>query len=123
MKLNDLSELIIGSAIEVHNALGPGLLESAYIECLSYEIAHSGLLVERQKMLPIVYKGITVDHGYRMDLLVERTVVIEVKTVDMLKGIHSAQLLTYLKLGEYKLGLLLNFNVSLLRHGIKRIIN
>ncbi len=120
---NKISNKIIGLAIEVHKSLGPGLLESAYQECLYYELRNNGLNVEKEKPMPIVYKEIKLDHGYRIDLLVENKVVVEIKTVDTLLDVHFAQLLTYLKLGNYKLGLLINFNVSLLKNGIKRIIN
>ena len=120
---NKLSEIIIGRAIEVHKQLGPGLLESAYQECLYYELKKKGLKVDKEKPMPIVYKEIKLDHGYRIDLLVEDKVVIELKTVEYLTEVHTAQLLTYLKLGNYKLGLLLNFNESKLRDGIKRVIN
>lgn len=123
MKLNKLTEQIIGAAIEVHKQLGPGLLESAYQNCLYYELTEQGLYVEKEKPMPIIYKTIEIDHGYRMDLVVEHKVVIETKTVESLTDVHFAQLLTYLKLGNYKLGLLMNFNVSLLKDGIKRIIN
>lgn len=122
MTENELSKLIIGAAIEVHKQLGPGLLESAYQECLMYELKKLGLSVEREKALPIVYKEIKLDHGYRIDLLVENKVVIEIKTVETLMDVHTAQVLTYLKFGEYKLGLLINFYTSLLKDGIKRII-
>ncbi len=120
---NELSQIIIGSAIEVHKHLGPGLLESAYQECLLYELRQAGLEVQKEKPMPIVYKELKLDHGYRIDLLVDEKVVVEIKTVEMLRNIHIAQVLTYLKLGNYKLGLLLNFNVSILKNGIKRIIN
>lgn len=120
---NQISNIIIGCAIEVHRSLGPGLLESAYRECLRYDLVNNGFLVEREKAMPIVYKEIKLDHGYRMDLLVENKVVIEIKTVEALNDVHCAQLLTYLKLGHYKLGLLLNFRVNVLKNGIKRIIN
>lgn len=120
---NDLSNKIIGCAIEVHKQLGPGLLESAYQECLFYELTKMGLKVEKEKPMPIVYKEVNLDHGYRIDLLVEDKVVIELKTVEALHDVHTAQVLTYLKLGNYKLGLLLNFHVSILKSGIKRIIN
>lgn len=123
MKLNEISGQIIGAAIEVHEKLGPGLLESAYQKCLVHELIHRGLTVQSEVPRPIIYKEIHLDHGYRLDLLVERTVVVEIKTVDALIDVHFAQLLTYLKLGNYKLGLLINFNVSLLKNGIKRIIN
>lgn len=120
---NDLSSKIIGCAIEVHKQLGPGLLESAYQECLLYELKNKGLKVQKEKPMPIVYKDVKLDHGYRIDLLVEDKVVIEIKTVEILNDVHTAQVLTYLKLGNYKLGLLLNFHVSILKNGIKRIIN
>ncbi len=123
MTENELSKIIIGCAIEVHKHLGPGLLESAYQECLLYELKDAGLKVQKEKPMPIVYKEVKLDHGYRIDLLVENKVVIEIKTVDTLNDVHLAQVLTYLKLGNYKLGLLLNFQVSMLKSGIKRIIN
>ncbi len=120
---NELSKKIIGFAIEVHKQLGPGLLESAYQECLYYELKQAGLNVKKELPMPIVYKEVKLDHGYRIDLLVEEKVVIEIKIVENLNDVHTAQVLTYLKLGDYKLGLLLNFNVSVLKNGIKRIIN
>lgn len=120
MTEDKISNIIIGKAIEVHRALGPGLLESAYQECLYYELVNEGLKVEKEKALPIVYKDIKLNHGYRIDLLIEDKVVIELKTVEFLTDVHTAQILTYLKLGEYKLGLLLNFHVKLLKNGIKR---
>ena len=123
MTENQISEIIIGKAIEVHRALGPGLLESAYQECLYHELINEGLKVEKEKPMPIIYKDIKLDHGYRLDLLVENKVVIEIKTVDTLIDVHTAQILTYLKLGDYKLGLLINFNVPLLKEGIKRYVN
>ena len=123
MNENEISKLIIGKAIEVHKVLGPGLLESAYQECLYYELITEGLIVEKEKPMPIEYKEVRLDHGYRLDLLVENKVVIEVKTVDLIIDVHEAQILTYLKLGGYKLGLLINFNVSLLKNGIKRFVN
>ena len=123
MNENELSNTIIGCAIEVHKQLGPGLLESAYQECLYYELKNKGLQVAKEKPMPIVYKDIKLDHGYRIDLLVEDKVVIETKTVEVLTDVHTAQVLTYLKLGNYKLGLLLNFHVSTLKNGIKRLIN
>ncbi|MBI3134876.1 MAG: GxxExxY protein [Bacteroidetes bacterium] len=121
MTEDEISNKIIGCAIEVHKKLGPGLLESAYRECLSYELIQAGLGVAKEKPMPIVYKEVKLDHGYRMDLLVENKVVIEIKTVEALTDVHTAQILTYLKLGEYKLGLLLNFHTAVLRNGIKRI--
>ena len=121
--INKISGAVIGAAIEVHKALGPGLLESAYQECLLYELVSKGLNVVKEQSMPIVYKEVKLDHGYRLDLLVENQVVIEIKTVDTFTDVHYAQLLTYLKLGKYKLGLLINFNVMKLTDGIKRIIN
>lgn len=123
MMENDISKITIGKAIEIHRTLGPGLLESAYRECLCYELMKEGYKVEKEKPMPIIYKDIKLDHGYRIDLLVENKVVIELKTVDALIDVHEAQILTYLKLGGYKLGLLINFNVSLLKNGIKRFVN
>lgn len=120
---NEISNKIIGCAINVHKQLGPGLLESAYQECLYYELKEAGLKVEKEKAMPIVYKDVKLDHGYRIDLLVENKVVVELKTVEFLTDIHTAQVLTYLRLGDYKLGLLLNFYVSVLKNGIKRLIN
>lgn len=121
--LNELSGKIIGLAIEVHNALGPGLLESSYKECLYYKIGKSGLYVEKEKPMPLVFEGVKLECGYRIDLFVENKIVIEIKSVDALNDIHLAQTLTYLKLGNYKLGLLMNFNVVKLKDGIKRVIN
>jgi len=120
---NELSKIIIGCAIEVHKQLGPGLLESAYQECLFYELGKAGLDVQKEKPMPIIYKEVKLDHGYRIDLLVNSKVVIEIKTVEAFTEVHTAQVLTYLKLGNYKLGLLLNFYVTTLKNGIKRIIN
>ncbi|WP_317127991.1 GxxExxY protein [Gelidibacter gilvus] len=119
---NNLSNKIIGCAIEVHKQLGPGLLESAYKECLFHELSVLGLSTKKELALPIVYKDIKLDHGYRIDLLVENKVVIEIKTVENFTDVHLAQVLTYLKLGNYKLGLLLNFHVTTLKNGIKRIV-
>ena len=107
----------------MHKELGPGLLESAYKECLYYEITQSGMYVSREKPMPLVFKDVKLDCGYRIDLLVENKVVIEIKSVEALNDIHLAQTLTYLKLGNYKLGLLINFNVMFLKDGIKRIVN
>jgi GxxExxY protein len=122
MNENEVSKIIIGCAIEVHKQLGPGLLESAYQECLYFELTQAGLNVQKEKPMPIVYKEVKLDHGYRIDLLVENRVVVEIKTVEQLNDVHTAQVLTYLKLGNYKLGLLLNFHVALLKDGIKRLI-
>jgi GxxExxY protein len=123
MKENDITQKIIGCAIEVHKALGPGLLESAYEECLFFELQAAGLKVEKQKPLPVIYKDIRLEAGYRVDLLVEDCVVIELKSVEMLNDVHIAQTLTYLKLSGCKLGLLINFNVVKLVDGIKRLKN
>ena len=123
MTENDLAYKIIGLAVEVHNALGPGLLESAYQECLYYKINKEGLEVQKEKAIPLIYEEVKLDCGYRIDLLVENKLVIEIKSVETLNDIHLAQTLTYLKLGSYKLGLLMNFNTLLLKSGIKRIIN
>lgn len=120
MEINQITEKIIGCAIEVHKKLGPGLLESAYEECLSFELQKAGLNVERQKPVPVIYKDIKLDCGYRMDLLVENTVIIELKTVDAFNPVHEAQILTYMKFGNKVIGLLINFNVTLLKNGIKR---
>ncbi|MBX7227131.1 MAG: GxxExxY protein [Chitinophagales bacterium] len=123
MTENEIAYKIIGLAMNVHNALGPGLLESAYQECLFYKIKSDGLKVIKEKPIPLIYEEVKLDCGYRIDLLVENKLVIEVKSVDTLNEIHLAQTLTYLKLGNYKLGLLINFNTILLKNGIKRIIN
>ena len=123
MKENELSHFVIGIAIDVHIALVPGLLESAYHECLFYKLKNEGLNVVKEKAMPLIFEEVKLDCGYRIDLLVENKVVIEIKSVDSLNDVHLAQTLTYLKLGNYKLGLLINFNVLLLKSGIKRIIN
>lgn len=122
MDENAISNKIIGCAIEVHKQLGPGLLESAYQTCLQFELSNSGLYVQKEVPLPVVYKEIKLEQGYRIDLLVENKVVIEIKTVECFTDVHTAQVLTYLKLGDYKLGLLLNFHVTKLKEGIKRLI-
>lgn len=123
MTENYLAYKIIGLAVEVHNALGPSLLESAYQECLYYKINKEGLEVQKEKAIPLIYEAVKLDCGYRIDLLVENKLVIEIKSVETLNDIHLAQTLTYLKLGNYKLGILMNFNTLLLKSGIKRIIN
>lgn len=123
MKENEISEKIIGCAKEVHKSLGPGLLESAYLECLYYELQKTGLNVEKQKPLPLIYKEVKLDAGYRLDLIVEGKVIVEVKSVEALNDIHTAQVLTYLKLSGCKLGLLMNFNVIRLVEGLKRLVN
>jgi GxxExxY protein len=122
MLFEDITKVIIGCAIDVHKELGPGLLESAYEECLYYELQKAGLKVEKQKAIPVVYKEIKLDCGYRADLIVEDKIVIELKTVDEFNPVHEAQILTYLKFAEKKLGLLINFNVLRLKDGIKRYI-
>jgi GxxExxY protein len=122
-ELNQISNSIIGAAIEVHRHLGPGLLESAYRQCLAWELQQQKLVVEQEILVPIKYKELEVENGYRIDLLVEHEVVIELKSVDVLLPIHSAQLLTYLKLTGHRLGLLLNFKVDVVRNGVKRIVN
>ena len=119
----DLTDKIINAAIEVHRSLGPGLLEPAYQECLFFELKSKNLLVQKEIPCPVVYKDIKLDHGYRIDLLVENKVVIELKTVECFTDVHTAQVLTYLKLGEYPVGLLINFHTKLLKNGIKRFIN
>ena len=123
MNINQLTSKIIGAAIEVHNILGPGLLESAYEECLSHELSIQGVSFEKQKPLSIDYKGKKLDCGYRLDMVVENAVVLELKSCEKIESIHQAQLLTYLKLSELNIGLILNFNVSLMRDGIVRIVN
>lgn len=120
--MNEITNKIIGAAIEVHKTIGPGLLESAYEECLAFELRSRGLEFHRQSSLPVTYKGVRLDCGYRIDLLVEDAVIVEIKTVDSLQPIHEAQLLTYLKLGSWTVGLLLNFNVPVLKNGIKRMV-
>jgi len=120
---NEISERIIGCAIEVHRILGPGLLESAYEECLYYEIFQTGVRVEKQKPLPLIYKEIKLEVGYRIDLIIENKVLVEIKSVEALNDIHTAQVLTYLKLSGCKLGLLMNFNVLRIKDGIKRLVN
>ena len=122
MEINQITETIIGAAIEVHRHLGPGLLESAYHTCLAREMTLRGLDFEREKELPIEYKGVQLDCGYRLDFRVEQSVIVELKAVEALQPIHEAQLLTYLKLTRCKIGLLINFNVPVLKMGLKRMI-
>ena len=119
----EVTEAVIGAAIEVHRGLGPGLLESAYEACLAYEFLQRGDRVEQQKPLPLVYRAVSLDCGYRLDLLVDDAVVIEIKAVEKTLPVHGMQLLSYLRLSGYRVGLLINFNVTALRHGIKRISN
>jgi GxxExxY protein len=120
METNQITEKIIGCAINVHKCLGPGLLESAYEECMVFELKNAGLKIERQKSIPVVYKEIKLDCGYRIDILVENTVLIELKNVEALNPVHEAQILTYMKFAEKRTGLLINFNVTLLKNGLKR---
>ena len=122
-EMNRITDIIIRAAIAVHRELGPGLLESAYEACLVYELMQHGLSVERQKSVPVTYRGVKIDCGYRIDLLVEDKVVVELKAVERLEPIHEAQLLSYLKLSGYQIGLLINFNVRMLKQGIKRLVN
>ena len=123
MTENQITEIIIGCAIKVHRNLGPGLLESAYQECLFYELKKEGLRVEKEKPLPLIYEEVRLECGYRLDLLVEDKVIVEIKSVESLNDIHLAQILTYLKLSNNKIGLLVNFNVLQLIKGLKRVIN
>lgn len=123
MTENELANKIIGLAIDVHTTLGPGLLESAYKECLYYKIGKSGLYVEKEKPMPLIFEDVILECGYRIDLLVENKLVIEIKSVEALNDVHLAQVLTYMKLGDHKLGILLNFNVTRLKDGIKRVVN
>ena len=122
-KLNAITKSIIGATIQVHRGLGPGLLESAYEACLAFELVERGLKVEQQKPLPVVYRGVRLDCAYRLDLLVEGEVIVEVKAIDRLAPIHQAQLLSYLRLSGCKVGLLINFNVKVLKDGIRRMVN
>jgi len=123
MTENEIAHLVIGMALGVHKALGPGLLESAYKECLAYKLLQSGLIIEKEKPMPLVFEEVKIECGYRIDILVENKVVLEIKSVEALHDVHLAQTLTYMKLGNYKLGLLINFNEALLKNGIKRVIN
>jgi GxxExxY protein len=120
MELNEITQKIIGCAIQVHKCLGPGLLESAYEECLSYVLIKNGLNIKRQQPTPVVYKEIKLECGYRIDILVENSVVVELKVVDEFNPVHEAQILTYMKFSNKSLGLLINFNVTILRNGIRR---
>ena len=123
MEENELSRIVFDCALKVHQALGPGLLESAYEECLVYELKKTGLFVEKQKALPLVYEEVKLDIGYRIDIIVENKLILEIKSVEALNDVHFAQLLTYLKLTNCKLGMLINFNVTLIKNGIKRVVN
>ena len=122
-ELNRISGLVIGCAIEVHRVMGPGLLESAYQTCLAWELRNTGVAFAEQVAVPVRYKSLVVPNAYRLDLLVENEVVVEMKSVERIEPIHSAQLLTYLKTNNFRLGLLLNFNVEVMRKGIKRVVN
>ncbi len=122
-KLNKITEAVIGIAINVHRILGPGLLESAYERCMVFDFSQTGLKVEQQKPLPIVYRGVKLECGYRLDLLIEEKVIVEIKAIEELLPIHKAQLLSYLKLSGCKVGLLINFNVKILKDGIQRVVN
>ena len=122
MELNEITQKIIGCAIEVHRNLGPGLLESAYEECLAYELLKGGLDIKRQQPTPVVYKEIKLEYGYRIDILVENLVVIELKVLDAINPVHEAQILTYMKFANKSIGLLINFNVTVLKNGIRRYI-
>lgn len=122
MQLNELTQIILNCSYRVHTNLGPGLLESAYEECLFYELKLLGINVQKQKPLPLIYKDVRLDAGYRLDLLVENKVVVEIKSVECIHAVHMAQVLTYLKLSKCKIGLLINFNVKSLKDGIKRLI-
>lgn len=122
MDINEITEKIIGCAIEVHKTLGPGLLESAYEECLAFELEGVGLAIRRQVAVPVVYKDIKLECGYRIDILVENIVVIELKSIEEFAPVHEAQILTYMKFAKKTIGLLINFNVTLLKNGLKRYI-
>jgi GxxExxY protein len=123
MTENEISKIVLDSSIQVHRSLGPGLLESAYQRCLAYELEQQGLHIEVEKGLPLVYKEVEMEIGYRVDIFVNKKVIVEIKSVDALHNIHLAQVLTYLKLSESKLGLLINFNTKLLKDGFRRVVN
>lgn len=123
MTENEITEIIIGCAINVHKAIGPGLLESAYEECMAYEMRNTILEIERQKPLPLIYEEVRLDCGYRLDFMLNKKVILEIKSVDALNDVHLAQILTYLRLSKCKVGLLINFNVVKLTNGIKRVAN
>lgn len=123
MTENEISKIVFDAALKVHQTLGPGLLESAYKECLYYELKKTGLKIDKQKALPLVYEDIKLDIGYRIDIIIENKFIVEVKAVEALNDVHLAQILTYLKLSNCKLGMLINFNVALIKNGIKRVIN
>jgi GxxExxY protein len=123
MTENELSKIVFNCALKVHQNLGPGLLESAYEECLFYELKKTGYDIQKQKALPLVYEEVRLDIGYRIDIIIENKLILEIKSVEILNDVHFAQLLTYLKLTDCKLGLLINFNVHLIKNGIKRVVN
>ena len=123
MEENEIAKIVVDCALKVHKKLGPGLLESSYIHCLCFELEKHGLSCEREKALPLIYEEVHLDQGYRLDLIINGKVIIEAKSVAEINDVHIAQLLTYLKLSECKLGLLINFNVSLMRNGIRRFVN
>jgi GxxExxY protein len=123
MTENELSKIVFDAALKVHQNLGPGLLESAYEECLFYELNKTGLNVQKQQPLPLIYEDVKLEVGYRVDIIIENKLIVEIKAVDALNDVHLAQVLTYLKLSNCKLGMLINFNVTLVKNGIKRVIN
>jgi GxxExxY protein len=123
VRINSITEKVIGCAIEVHRSIGPGLLESAYEECLCYELSQHGLSFERQVPLPVIYKAVKLDCGYILDIIVEDLVILEIKAVERIMPIHEAQLLSYLKMLDKRVGLILNFHMSIMKNGIKRIVN
>lgn len=123
MTENEISKIVFECALKVHKTLGPGLLESAYEECMFYELKKSNLRVEKQKALPLIYEEVKLDVGYRIDIIVEDKFIVEIKSVETLNDIHLAQLLTYLRLSDCRLGLLINFNVKLLKEGVRRVVN
>jgi len=123
MTENEISKIVFDCALKVHKSLGPGLLESAYEECLYYELKKFGIIVQKQKPLPLIYEDVKLEIGYRVDLIIENKVILEIKSVDALNDIHLAQILTYLKLSDCKLGMLINFNVVLIKDGIRRVVN
>lgn len=120
---NEISKIVFEAGLKIHKALGPGLLESAYEECLYFELMKTGLIIERQKGLPLVYEDIKMEIGYRADILIENKFIVEIKSVEAINDIHLAQILTYLKISNCRLGLLINFNVLLFKDGVKRVIN
>ena len=123
MTENEISKIVFDCALKVHKSLGPGLLESAYEECLYYELKKFDIIVQKQKPLPLIYEDVKLEIGYRVDLIIDNKVILEIKSVDALNDIHLAQILTYLKLSDCKLGMLINFNVVLIKNGIKRVVN